>query len=125
MVLVKVELPPELDQQFKKKVLDRYGYKRGSISLAMLEAIKEWIEKDNDQTGKHDYVNFDEIRANYPNKYIILKDDEVVLIKDTLDEIYNELPTIKREKYQLLTPSKNKFNQQKGRKLGWRMKRLP
>lgn len=124
MVLVKVELPPELDQQFKKKVLDRYGYKRGSISLAMLEAIKEWIEKDNDQTEKHDYINFDEIRAKYADKYIILKDEEVVLVKDTLDEIYNDLSSMEREKYQLLTPSKNKFIQQKGRKLGWRMKRL-
>ena len=124
MVIVKVELPPDLDQQFKKKVLDRYGYKRGSISLAMLEAIREWIEKDNDQKGKHDYINYDEIRVNYPDKYIILKGDEVVLVKDTLDEIYSELPSMEREKYQLLTPSKNKFNQQKGRKLGWRMKRL-
>ena len=89
MVIVKVELPTELDEQFKKKVFEVYGYKRGSISLALIDALKLWIESD--PAGVYDYVNYSEIRAKYPGKYIILKDNEVVLVKDTLEEIYTEL----------------------------------
>ena len=122
MVVVKVDLPNELDLKFKKKVLDTYGYKKGSISQAMIEAIKMWIEHEN--LDLHDYINYDEIRAQYTGKYIVLKDNEIELVKDTLEEIYDELPSLGDEKFQLLTPRKNKFNQVRGRRLGWRMKRL-
>ena len=123
MVIVKVELPTELDEQFKKKVFEVYGYKRGSISLALIDALKLWIEREINPVGVHDYVNYSEIRAKYPGKYIILKDNEVVLVKDTLEEIYTELSTMERKKYQLLTPQKHTIKRQKGRNLGWRMKR--
>lgn len=39
-----VNLPSEVMDELRKKALNKFGYKRGYIKKATLEAIKEWIE---------------------------------------------------------------------------------
>lgn len=39
---LKVYLPEELEERFKKMSMDAYGYGRGSISKAATEAIRKW-----------------------------------------------------------------------------------
>lgn len=40
-----LELPEELDREFRKEIFRRYGYKRGSIKRAFMEAIKLWMKE--------------------------------------------------------------------------------
>ncbi|RMF29412.1 MAG: hypothetical protein D6752_06055 [Candidatus Nitrosothermus koennekii] len=41
--VLKVELPKEVVRKFKKKVMELYGYKKGSIKVAMEEMIIRFI----------------------------------------------------------------------------------
>ena len=45
MAEMKIYLPGELDQRFRKAAMNAYGYGRGSISKAATEAISEWCNK--------------------------------------------------------------------------------
>jgi hypothetical protein len=38
-------LPDHLEQRFRGEVFKRLGMKRGNITLAVREAIEQWIEK--------------------------------------------------------------------------------
>ena len=42
---MKIYLPEELDQRFRKAAMNAYGYGRGSISNAATRAILEWCDK--------------------------------------------------------------------------------
>ena len=35
----------DLEQRFRHEVFKRYGMKKGNITLAIQEAIEQWIEK--------------------------------------------------------------------------------
>jgi len=41
---IDINLPPELYQEFRAEVSKRLGWKKGSLSQAVEEAIREWIE---------------------------------------------------------------------------------
>lgn len=43
MADLKVYIPDELEQEFKKLSMEAYGYGRGSISKAATEAIRRWM----------------------------------------------------------------------------------
>ena len=43
---IDVILPDNLEEQFRKKVFEKYGMKRGNITVAIQEAIENWIEKE-------------------------------------------------------------------------------
>lgn len=45
MAEMKIYLPEELDQRFRKAAMNAYGYGRGSISKAATDAISEWCSK--------------------------------------------------------------------------------
>jgi hypothetical protein len=42
MADLKVYIPDDLEQQFKKASMETYGYGRGSISKAATEALQKW-----------------------------------------------------------------------------------
>lgn len=42
MAELKVYLPDELDQRFRKTAMNTYGYGRGSLSKAAVEALSKW-----------------------------------------------------------------------------------
>lgn len=35
----------ELDEKFRKKITRKLGYKKGNYSIALEEAIEDWIKK--------------------------------------------------------------------------------
>ena len=39
-----VILPEELEKKFREEVFKRYGMKRGNVTLAMQQAIEQWIQ---------------------------------------------------------------------------------
>ncbi|MEM0372874.1 MAG: hypothetical protein QXO69_03510 [archaeon] len=38
-------IPDELEKQFKEEVFRKYGMKKGNISTALQEAVKQWLKK--------------------------------------------------------------------------------
>ena len=46
-----VVLPDDLEEQFREAVFNRFGMKKGNLTIAIEEAIKEWINKGS---GKKD-----------------------------------------------------------------------
>lgn len=43
---IKIILSDELEKKFREEVFKRFGMKKGNITLAIEEAIKDWINKD-------------------------------------------------------------------------------
>jgi len=46
-----ITLPNDLEQRFRQEVFKRYGMKKGNITLAIQEAIEQWIEKGDKNNG--------------------------------------------------------------------------
>ena len=44
-----VILPDDLEEQFRKEVFNRFGMKKGNITIAIEEAIRNWIDKGSDK----------------------------------------------------------------------------
>ncbi|MCW4017794.1 MAG: ribbon-helix-helix domain-containing protein [Candidatus Bathyarchaeota archaeon] len=42
---ISVDLPDELEKQFRLKTVERFGGKKGDLSRAIEEAVKTWIAK--------------------------------------------------------------------------------
>lgn len=47
-----VVLSNELEEQFRKEVFNRFGMKKGNITTAIEEAIKDWINKKSDKKNE-------------------------------------------------------------------------
>jgi hypothetical protein len=45
MVRFAVEIPEELNKEFRIKVIQRYGSEKGSVTKATTEAIRLWIKE--------------------------------------------------------------------------------
>jgi hypothetical protein len=45
MAIINVEIPDDLDKDFRAKVYERKGLKRGVITSAVCEAMRDWINK--------------------------------------------------------------------------------
>lgn len=41
---IKVILPDELEKEFREEVFKQLGMKKGNLTLAIEEAIREWIK---------------------------------------------------------------------------------
>lgn len=48
---VKIYLPEELEERFKKMSMEKFGYGRGSISKAAAEAIRNWVSERDEIQG--------------------------------------------------------------------------
>jgi len=47
-----IDISDELDEQFRETVFNRFGMKRGNLTIAIEEAIKEWINKRSDKKNE-------------------------------------------------------------------------
>ena len=41
-----VDIPDELEKKFRLKVIERFGGKKGDLSRAVEEAVREWVLKE-------------------------------------------------------------------------------
>lgn len=44
---MQIVLPDNLEEQLRKKAAEKFGMRKGSISEAVEEALKDWINKKN------------------------------------------------------------------------------
>jgi len=40
-----VDIPDDLEKRLRLKVIERFGGKKGDLSRAVIEAIKDWVAK--------------------------------------------------------------------------------
>jgi len=43
---ISVDLPDELEKQFRFKTIERFGGRKGDLSKAVEEAVETWISKE-------------------------------------------------------------------------------
>jgi hypothetical protein len=43
---VAVDLPDELEKELRLKTIERFGGRKGDLSKAVEEAVKEWVAKE-------------------------------------------------------------------------------
>ena len=43
-----VVLPDDLEEKFRKAVFNRFGMKKGNLTIAIEEAIEDWVNKGSE-----------------------------------------------------------------------------
>lgn len=51
MGVLNVKVDDKLEREFRKKVIDVYGSKKGALGMAIEEAIRLWLEKHKQSTS--------------------------------------------------------------------------
>jgi len=51
MARIDIIMPNDLEQRFREEVFKRLGMKRGNITVAIQEAIEQWIKKGEKKSG--------------------------------------------------------------------------
>ena len=126
MAIIKGEIPEELEKEFRKLIAEKYGLKKGNISLALKNAIEEWIAKQKRilrMKNNYNAERIESLRIKYPEQYIVIDSNyKVIAVFKTIEELYRS-PILSSET-RIITP-KNivKFDPTKRRQFGWYMKR--
>jgi len=90
--LIKSSLPKELEEAFRKRAMEKYGYSRGAISKALEAAIKLWIRYDYEATKEEESNNrafeslVDELESKHGGMYAVITGGELVSIHRDLEE---------------------------------------
>lgn len=126
MAIIKGEIPEELDEEFRKIIALKYGLKKGNISLALKNAIEQWVNDqkrstNDNNTEKKDFAN--KIRAKHPNQFVAVNtNNEIVGFADTIIGLHKKLDSEKN--IRIIAPSDIIGEQDYSRRqLGWKLKR--
>jgi len=96
MAVVKGFVSEALEESFRRKAMEKYGYSRGAISKALEKAIEMWLELETDETEDERVNNKayaklkDEILRDYAGKYVVIAEGKIVASGDSLDDVYIE-----------------------------------
>ena len=55
-MVLKMEFEEELERKFRELAMKRYGYSKGSIKKAGEEAIKSWIDEEEELPSEEDPI---------------------------------------------------------------------
>jgi len=126
MATIKGEVPKELEEEFRKIIAQKYGLKKGNISLALKKAIEEWIanQKRILALNAEDNSEFvEKIRKNYPDQFVAVDDSlNIIGTAKTVNELYNEIDLT--EETRIIVPKKIFLSDSQGkRQLGWNLRR--
>lgn len=47
MAKMNIDISDELDERFREAVFNRFGMKKGNLTMAIEEALTDWINKKN------------------------------------------------------------------------------
>lgn len=90
--MIKGNLPPELEETFRRKAMERYGYSKGALSKALEAAIKLWLRYDYESTDEEESNNrafesmADELEAKYRSMYVVIADGRLISAHKSLSE---------------------------------------
>lgn len=132
MGIVKTEIDDDIKRKLWKKAFEKFGYSKGSISLAIKEAIIKWL--DENENGEDDtqrerlinnlvYQNLEnKLLKEYKGKYVLIANGKLIATAGSYDDIVmiaNE--RVPNAKHRLIFKVEERMYRKVGR-LGWRMK---
>jgi hypothetical protein len=94
MAIVKGFVSEVLEESFRRKAMEKYGYSKGAISKALEKAIELWLELETGETEEERVNNEayaklkDEILRSYTGKYVAIAKGKIVASADSLAEAY-------------------------------------
>lgn len=93
MAVVKGFVSDTLEESFRRKAMEKYGYSKGALSKALEKAIELWLELEADETEEERLNNEayaklkDEIFRNHAGKYVAIAKGRIVASGDSLTEV--------------------------------------
>ncbi len=126
MGIIKGEIPLEIEEEFRKIIVLKYGMKKGNISIALQNAIEEWILKQKRLINKDKMITeriLKDIRRDYKDKFIAIDNDGIVVKQGTsLQDIYNNLDP--NQSLRIIVPETSRLNKvYTKRQLNWQLQR--
>ena len=85
MGTIKVSIPDENEEKFRKAAMSVFGHKRGSISKAAEEAMEEWADKNLE-----DGLNLSEGLGDFLSQKSPDTDKSAVELQEELGDAYEE-----------------------------------
>ena len=128
MVSIKGEIPPEIEEEFRKIIALKYGMKKGNISIALQIAIEEWILKQKRELNEDKMTTeliLKDVRRRYPNQFTAIdKKGKIVAHGNSLTEVFEKLDPERSIK--IIEPENSRLNKvYKKRQLSWHLQRKP
>ena len=108
--------------------MEKYGYTKGSVSKALVSAVKLWLRYDFESTDEEGSNNrlfesmVDELEEKYSGKYVVIAGGKLISAYDTLDEALN-LEKGSRYTHRIVTRIGETPLQRV--RLGWRLAKKP
>ncbi|MEM3501740.1 MAG: DUF5678 domain-containing protein [Candidatus Bathyarchaeia archaeon] len=127
MVVIKGQISEDLEKNFRRKAMERYGYSKGSISKALEKAIQLWLEQETDETEQERINNeaYDrlknEIFRDYFGKYVAIANGEIVASGESLSDVW--LPLKGKASHRLVFKVGEEYP--RSVRLGWKVSRCP
>ncbi|MBS7626750.1 hypothetical protein KEJ51_06925 [Candidatus Bathyarchaeota archaeon] len=127
MVVIKGHIPEDLERNFRRKAMERYGYSKGAISKALEKAIQLWLEQETDETEQERINNEayarlkNEIFRGYFGKYVAMENGEIVASGESLRDVW--LPPRRKASHRLVFKVGEEYP--RSVRLGWRVLRSP
>ncbi len=121
--MIKGSLPKELEEMFRKKAMEKYGYSKGAISKALEAAIKLWLRYDYELTDEEESNNkafesmINELEAKYQGMYVVIANGKFISAHKSLDEALK----VEKGKYKHRIIFKVGEKPVKKVRLGWRV----
>lgn len=90
--MIKGELPKELEEMFRRKAMEKYGYSKGAISRALEAAVKLWLKYDYESVEEEESNNrafesmVDELEEKYPGMYVVIAGGKLISAHRSLAE---------------------------------------
>jgi len=90
--MIKGSIPKELEEMFRRKAMEKYGYSKGAISKALEAAIRLWLRYDHEQMDEEELNNMafesmiDELEEKYKGMYVVIAKGKFVSAYKSLDE---------------------------------------
>lgn len=126
MGIIKGEIPLEIEEEFRKIILLKYGMKKGNISIALQNAIEEWILKQKRLINKDKMITeriLKDIRRDYTEKFIAIDNNGIIVTQGTsLTDIYKNLDP--DQNLRIIVPETSRLNKvYTKRQINWHLQR--
>lgn len=95
--MVKGSIPRELEEEFREKAMEKFGYGKGALSSALEEAILKWLseEEDADEDAALNNKAYrrlkGELQEEYQGRYVCIADGELHAVCDSLEDAYDRV----------------------------------
>ena len=90
--MIKGSIPKELEEMFRRKAMEKYGYSKGAISKALEAAIRLWLRYDYESTDEEESNNrafesmIDELEEKHRGMYVVIAKGKLISVYKSLDE---------------------------------------